>query len=327
MFKNFKKKLSSIISNSNSNFENEEPKEEKAKKNIFKKIVSKITKKKIDENDFEKIWENIEIYLFEINISYKIVMLLKDKLKLEIIGKEFSRTNLEKKFLELLNKETTNFLKKRESNFLEQFKIIKKADENGLVKILVLGVNGVGKTTTIAKIINYLKNNNLTCCVSASDTFRAAAIEQLEFHCDKLNVKIIKHQKNSDPASVAFDGVEYAKSKKLDCVIIDTAGRQPNNSNLIKELEKIKRVSKSQMTIFVGDSNSGNDMLNQIESFNKILKINGVILTKIDTDNKPGSIINVAYDLDSPIYFLGIGQEYKDLEIFNSKKITQILFS
>ena len=162
--------------------------------------------------------------------------------------------------------------------------------------------------------------------VAAADTFRAAAVEQLSEHSKKLDFKLIQHKGGSDPAAVAFDAIEHAKAKKLDIVLIDTAGRMPNNTNLMSELQKIKRISNSQMTIFIGDSISGNDLIEQIELFDKAIKIDGIILTKVDTDEKPGSIVTTAYSIEKPIYFLGTGQTYDDLIEFDSIVIAKKLF-
>ena len=192
---------------------------------------------------------------------------------------------------------------------------------------MILGVNGTGKTTTIAKIVNLFQKKELSVVVAAADTFRAAAVEQLDEHSKKLNFKLIKHKGGSDPAAVAFDAIEHAEAKKLNVVLIDTAGRMPNNSNLMIELQKIKRVSKSNLAIFVGDSISGNDLIDQINLFDKGVEIDGVMLTKVDTDEKPGSIVTTAYSIDKPIFYLGIGQRYNDLLKFNAKEIAHKLFS
>ena len=322
MFDKLKKKFSDVFSKATSD-KVVEKKEEK-KPNTLKKALSGVLKKKISENDFEEIWYEIEVFLYEINVAHKIVDLIKKKLKEEIIDSVFSRISLQKKFLEILKKEAYDVLKKREKDFLKDFLEIKK--KNGVVKILILGINGSGKTTTISKLIKFFQKNNLSLCVSASDTFRAAAIEQLERHCDKLKVRLIKHRQGSDPSAVAYDSVEHAKSKNLDCVIIDTAGRIPNNENLANELKKIDRVIKPDFKLFVVDSNSGNDIIEQLDMFDNIINLDGVILTKVDTDEKPGSIISVSYETTKPIYFIGIGQNLEDLKSFNSKEISDKLF-
>ena len=316
------------IKNENKNIEslsvNEEKEIEKNDDNILSKTFKKIKNKKISEEDFEKIWIELEIFLLEINVAFEIVEKIKKRLKEELIGNSFNRFNLNKKIKNVLFEEVKKVLILREENFMEKLREIKSKNE--IVKILVLGVNGTGKTTTIAKFVNYLQKKKLSVVVAAADTFRAAAVEQLDEHSKKLNFKLIKHKNGSDPASVAFDAIEHARAKKIDVVLIDTAGRMPNNSNLMQELQKINRVSKSNLVIFVGDSISGNDLIEQINLFNSGVEIDGVILTKVDTDERPGSIITTAFSIEKPIYFLGVGQKYEDLIEFNAEKIAKNLF-
>lgn len=312
----------------NKKIESEELKEEvivEEKKGIFRKTADKLKSKKINEDDFSKIWIELEIFLLEINIAFEIVEKIESKLREELIGNNFNRFKLSEKIREVLTSQVEDVLVSREADFLEKVQEIKESGE--VVKILVLGVNGTGKTTSIAKIINYLKKNNLSVVVAASDTFRAAAIEQLAEHCEKLKTKLISHKGGSDPAAVAFDAVEHCQAKKVDVLLIDTAGRMPNNSNLMMELQKVKRVSKSQFAIFIGDSIAGNDLIDQIELFDKGVEIDGIILTKVDTDEKPGSIVTTAYAIEKPIYFLGVGQTYDDLIKFDAKEIAEKLFS
>lgn len=301
-----------------------EDKEEK-KTGFFGKAVNIIKKKKITEDDFNGIWLELEIFLLEINIAYEIVEKIESKLKDKLIDNSYSRFGLSNAIKEVLVEEIQAVLESREADFIKQIKTHNQLEE-GPVKVLVLGVNGTGKTTTIAKVVKNLRDNNLTCVVAAADTFRAAAVEQLDEHSKKLDFKLIKHKDGSDPAAVAYDAIEHAKAKKIDVVLIDTAGRMPNNSNLMLELQKIKKVSKSQMAVFVGDSISGNDLIDQINLFDKGVTIDGVILTKVDTDEKPGSIVTTAYSIEKPIYFLGVGQTYEDLVKFDSKEIAEKLF-
>ncbi len=329
MFLNLKKKLKNAFTSGLDKAQINEPEkeenEEKPLKKSFLKKVGSISKKKITKQDFEKIWFELEIFLLEINIAYVIVEKIGKKLKETILGEEFSRFSLQKEIQKVLKKETTNVLKQREEDFLDKLNEIK--DKNGFIKIIILGVNGAGKTTTIAKIISYLKKHNFSSVVSASDTFRAAAIEQLEGHCKKLNVKLVKHKFGSDPSAVAYDTIEHAKANNIDVVLIDTAGRMPNNSNLMNELKKVKKVTDSDINLFIGDSACGNDLIEQINLFNKLVPIDGVILTKVDTDEKPGSIVSTAYAIKKPIYFLGIGQGYEDLIKFEANLISDKLFT
>ncbi|MBL7056474.1 signal recognition particle-docking protein FtsY, partial [Candidatus Woesearchaeota archaeon] len=182
---------------------------------------------------------------------------------------------------------------------------------------------GSGKTTSIAKVANMLKNNKFSCVLAASDTFRAASIEQLEYHGKQLGIKVIKHDYQSDPAAVAFDAIKHAKAKEIDVVLIDTAGRLHSNSNLIEEMKKIIRISKPDLKIFVGESITGNDCIEQAKAFNDAVGIDGIILTKADVDEKGGAAISVSYVTKSPIMYFGVGQEYIDLKEFDSNMVVE----
>lgn len=183
--------------------------------------------------------------------------------------------------------------------------------------IVFLGVNGTGKTTTMAKIAHYLKKHNFSTVAAAADTFRAGAIEQLSYHMVNVDIKVIKHEYKSDPASVAYDAIEHAKAKGINVVLVDTAGRQVSDKNLMKELEKIVRVSEPDLIIFVGDSLAGNDALFQAKEFKKNIGIDANILTKLDADAKGGAALSISFETKKPIIFVGVGQEYDDLEKFD----------
>lgn len=297
---------------------------EEAEGGFFSKAIGAVKKKKITEDDYDKIWMDLEIFLLEINVAFEIVERIGKKLHLALIGNSFDRFALSKKVREVMVLEVEGVLGAREAGFIDEVQKHKESDEP--LRIMVLGVNGTGKTTSIGKVIRYLQKHDLSVVVAAADTFRAAAVDQIAKHCENLGVKCIQHQQGGDPAAVAFDAVEHAKAKGIDVVLIDTAGRMPNNSNLMLELQKIKRVSKSQMALFIGDSISGNDLIDQISLFDKGVEINGVALTKVDTDERPGSIVTTAYSIDKPIYFLGVGQGYDDLIEFNAKEIAEKLF-
>ncbi len=183
--------------------------------------------------------------------------------------------------------------------------------------ILFLGINGTGKTTTVAKLANYLKANNKRVVVAASDTFRAGAIEQLSILCERIGVHLIKHDAGSDPASVAFDAVEHANARNLDFVLIDSAGRMQTNKNLLEEMKKMKRVAKPDLTVLVLDAMIGQDAVHQAQTFNKETPFDAVILTKLDTDARGGAILTISDQLKKPILFVGIGQEMEDLQPFD----------
>jgi len=186
-------------------------------------------------------------------------------------------------------------------------------------------VNGSGKTTTIAKLVKLLKDKGLSSVIAASDTFRAAAIHQLDEHGEKLGVKVIKHDYGSDPAAVAFDARKYAEAKKIDVVLVDTAGRLHSNVNLMDEVGKIIRVVKPNLKVFVGESITGNDCVEQSKKFNETVGIDSIILTKADVDERGGSAISISYITGKPIIYLGVGQKYDDLRSFDEKEIVKSL--
>ncbi len=193
------------------------------------------------------------------------------------------------------------------------------------VKILFLGPNGAGKTTTIAKLAYNLKTQGRSLVLAASDTFRAAAIEQLEIHARKIGVPIIKSKYGADPASVAFDAIAHARSNGIQLVLIDSAGRQETNKSLISEIEKIVRVCKPDITIFIGESTAGNVISEQIGEFGKHVHIDGIILTKLDCDAKGGSALSIAKVTGVPILFFGTGESYDALMPYSSEFIVNAI--
>lgn len=183
--------------------------------------------------------------------------------------------------------------------------------------ILFLGVNGTGKTTTIAKFAHLLQKRDFSVVLVAGDTFRAGAIEQLTEHANELGVKLIKHQKGADSAAVVYDAIQHAKSKGLDAVLVDTAGRMQTNQNLMDELRKICRVNDPDFRIFVGDALTGNDAVDQARDFHEAVGVDGVILTKLDSDAKGGSALSIANEIKRPIVYVGVGQSFDDLMEFD----------
>ena len=193
--------------------------------------------------------------------------------------------------------------------------------------ILFVGVNGTGKTTTIAKIAGWLRSQGFGVVIAASDTFRAGAIEQLLVHGERLGIKVVRQQEGSDPAAVAFDAVQHAKARKLEVVLVDTAGRQHTNENLLAEAKKIRRVVQPQLTVFVGDALSGNDAVEQARLFTESLGVDALILTKLDADVKGGAALSAVHATGKPILFVGVGQGYSDLQPFDPEWMVARLFS
>lgn len=290
----------------------EEPQPEKKTKNKFSLFRKELTKEK-----FEEIFEELELILLQNNVAYEVVEKIKDSLKNQLVG-ENTKTNI--------NEALENSIKEiliDSPDFIEKLK--EKLKEKSPIVILFAGINGSGKTTTIAKVANLLQKNKFKICLAAADTFRAAAIQQLEEHAKKLKAPLIKKDYGSDPASVGFDAINYAKKNKIDIVLIDTAGRMQNRDSLMREMEKISRVNQPDIKFFIGESITGNDATEQAKAFNDTIGLDGIILSKADVDEKGGTAISVSHVTQKPIYFLGVGQEYKDLEKFSKEKIIKQL--
>jgi fused signal recognition particle receptor len=198
--------------------------------------------------------------------------------------------------------------------------------------ILTLGVNGVGKTTTIGKIASKLVSDGHPVILAAADTFRAAAIEQLEIWADRSGSQIVKHQSGSDPAAVAFDAVEAARARNIDCVIIDTAGRLHTKSPLMEELKKVKRVVSKAMhdapheTLLVVDATTGQNALRQAQMFNEAVGVTAIVLTKLDGTAKGGIVIAIKKELNLPVRLVGVGEGIDDLIDFDPEQFVDALF-
>ena len=292
---------------------------------IFKKISEGL--KKTSKNFttgisdiFNKSKPSNEIIqdLEDFMISSDIGLPLTEKIIENVRNKKFSDEQLnEKNFLEILKSEMLEILKPVEKNIFDK--------STNLETIIVCGVNGTGKTTTIGKLCKILKNNNSKVIVGAADTFRAAAIDQLENWCQKNLIDIEKSDPGTDPAAVAFKTLEKAKQNNYDYCIIDTAGRLHNKKNLMDEFSKIIRVIKKidsdapQKTIIVLDATTGQNALNQIEEFNKICKLSGLIMTKLDGTAKGGVLLSITEKYKLPIFAIGVGEQEDDLQPFNAE--------
>jgi fused signal recognition particle receptor len=275
----------------------------------------------IDDKKLDDFLWDLEIGLLESDVAYSVIDSIKKDVKQEIKRVPFDKGKAGDLIETVLKNAIDHVLKSNNFDFDGFIEEQKKP-----VVIMFVGVNGTGKTLSIAKIAFQLQKVGKTCVMAAGDTFRAGAIEQLTIHADKLGVKIVKHGPGSDPAAVAFDAIEHAKAKHKDVVLLDTAGRMQTNSNLMDEMAKIKRVAKPDMIIFVGDALSGNDAVEQAKRFNEVVGIDGVILTKVDADAKGGSSLSIAYTIGKPLLFIGIGQNYEDHIPFNPEWMVQHIF-
>jgi len=296
---------------------------EEEHKGFFTKITETFTKIQITEEKFEELFWDLEVILLENNVAVEVIDKIKRDLKKELISGKVSRKGVEDLIMSTLKQSITELFDVEKIDLIEKIKE-KRATNNPYI-ITIIGVNGSGKTTSIAKLTHKFQKEGFSVVLAASDTFRAAAIQQLEEHANKLNVKIVKHDYNSDPAAVAFDAIKYAQARNIDVVIIDTAGRLHSNTNLMRELEKVIRVCKPDIKIFVGESITGNDCVEQAKEFDKAVGIDAIILAKADVDDKGGAAISVSYILQRPILYLGTGQTYDDLKEFDPKIIIESL--
>jgi fused signal recognition particle receptor len=296
--------------------EKEEIKDDKEEKSFFKKLAEKITTKTIDEEKFEKLFSDLELVLLENNVALEVIDKIREDLKVDLVNVPI-KGKINDLILKSLKESLEFVLKESSFDLINEI----KNKQNKPYIIVFVGINGSGKTTTIAKLANLLIKNNLKCCLVAADTFRAASIQQLEEHANNLKVKLIKHDYNADPSAVGFDGVKYAKAHNLDAVLIDTAGRQHSNKNLMEEMKKIIKVVKPDLKVFIGESITGNDCIEQIKEFNNSITIDSIILSKLDVDEKGGTAISISYISGKPILYAGIGQKYDDLEKFDKNKI------
>ncbi len=295
----------------------------KVKEDVGDSLLTEGIGKKINEKRLDELLDEFELSLLEADVAYDVAESIRSELKKNLENKKIKVGVDLDSALDTIFKETLkNIMNVPSMDLLE---IIKNSQKPYV--IMFLGINGSGKTTTIAKIAKLLQDNGFSVVIAASDTFRAGAIEQLEYHAKNLGATFIKHQPGSDPASVAFDAIAHAKSKGKHVVLIDTAGRMQTNRNLMEEMKKIKRVAKPNLTIFVGDSLYGNDIINQAKTFDSEVGFDAIILCKIDADAKGGSAISLAYELKKPIIYLTTGQGYDDIVKFSPDYIIEKIFS
>ncbi len=268
----------------------------------------------IREEHIDEALDDLELSLLQADVALEVVERLRDVLKEKLVGQKVSgrrgiENAIKNALVEILNVPVPEIVPPREKPFV----------------VLFVGPNGVGKTTTIAKIAYLLSKEGYRSVIAAADTFRAGSIEQTEVWAKRVGARVVKHDYGADPAAVAFDAVKSAKARSDDYVLIDTAGRQETNENLMEQLKKIKRVVKPQLTVFVGEAITGNALLEQIRRFDDELGVDAVILTKLDADTRGGSAFTATVGAGKPILFVGLGESPDDLKAFDPEEIVETI--
>ncbi|HEV2316788.1 MAG TPA: signal recognition particle-docking protein FtsY [Thermoplasmata archaeon] len=280
--------------------------------------------KKIGETTLDDALDDLEIVLLQSDVALPVVERIRRDLRRELADKKLKigtdaeeaiRASFERSVRSILTKPTLDLPHRIRTHTTKPY------------TVLFVGVNGTGKTTTVAKLAHWLGGQKFGVVIAAGDTFRAGAIEQLLVHGERIGIKVVRQSEGSDPAAVAFDAVQHAKAKSLDVVLIDTAGRQHTNINLIEEAKKIRRVVHPDLTIFVGDALTGNDVVEQARLFQKELGVDGLILNKLDADVKGGAALSATFVTGKPILFVGTGQGYDDFRRFEPEWMVSRLFA
>ncbi len=299
---------------------------EKLRKGL-KGIVSKISNSGFTDKDLEPLLWDLQLQLIGSDVSVEVAERVCIEMKERLMGTDAPRFGNKSDVVRTALRESLEAVMDG-NNKLDIFEKISQSKKDGEpFSIMFVGINGTGKTTTIAKLTHKLQEAGFSVVLASGDTYRAGAIEQLEEHGRRLGVRVIKHKYGSDAAAVGFDAVEHARAQGIDVVLIDTAGRMQTNRNLMDELQKVKRVVDPSFTIMVLDSLVGNDATDQAMSFNGHIGFDAAILTKVDADAKGGSSLSVSYLTGKPVLYVGVGQEYDDLEPFDAKWFAEKLLA
>jgi len=289
-------------------------------------VVSAVKEDTLSEKDVENLVSDLYLDLVESDVAVDVADAVIEELKRRLVGVKVPRFGereavIKKAVFDSLLGVLNDV---PDVDFYEDGK--RTLENTRPVTVMFLGPNGYGKTTTLAKLAFQLQERGFRVVAAAADTFRAGAREQLEEHGRRVGFRVIGGPYGSDPAAVAYDAVQHAKSKGYHFVLIDTAGRMHTDANLMEELRKIQRVVEPQYSVFVFDAQLGNEALEIAKYYSKYVKIDGMIATKVDAYPKGGSILTFIYTLKRPVYFLGVGQTYRDLVNFSkSEYVSQLL--
>ena len=288
-------------------------------------LINKVTTAELKAEKLQPILEELKLSLVENDVAFPVAEKICEELASRLEGRQIKRLEDKRKIV----KEALQQILLEILNTGEKIDLLKMAEEKRRkgepLVIVFVGINGTGKTTTIAKIAKMFSKNGYSVVLACSDTYRAGSIEQLGEHAKRLGVRMIKHTYGADPAAVAYDAINYAKAHGINVVLIDTAGRIQTDRNLMNELAKIKRVINPDLTILTVDALTGNDAVMQAEEFDKAVGIDGTILTKVDADVKGGSALSVTHVTGKPVIYIGTGQTYDDLEVFNPQMFVDMI--
>lgn len=297
-------------------------------KRAFSNAAKSISQRELSEKELDESLFDLNIALLESDVSQEVVDDLSKQIKDNLVGMKLQKNETTEQIIASTLKDNfSKILAKAGSVDLITAINAKKQRKGGPFKIVFLGINGTGKTTTVAKVANLLKKSGFSIVIAAADTHRAGAIEQITSHAEKLSIKVISQRYGADPSAVSRDALEYASKHYIDVVLIDTAGRMQTAKNLMDEIGKIVKVIKPDIKLFVGDSLSGNDTINQAREFFSYTEFDGAILTKTDADAKGGSAISISYITSKPIIYLGVGQGYDDIIRFNRERFVETIFN
>lgn len=291
----------------------------KTRENFVSKVNALVTSRKEIDDEF---YEELEEILIQSDVGVETTLKLVERIK--SVAKD-RRVQTGDEVKEIIREEISNILSGQDQSF--------NLLEDELTVVMVVGVNGAGKTTTIGKLAGHFKGEGKRVVLAAGDTFRAAAIEQLEIWAERSDVELVKHREGSDPAAVAFDGLKAAQARKADLLFIDTAGRLQNKKNLMDELNKIFRVLQKEIPnapheiLLVVDATTGQNALSQAQVFKEAANVSGIVLTKLDGTAKGGVVVAVADQMEIPVKFVGVGEGIDDLKPFNATDFVEALFA
>jgi fused signal recognition particle receptor len=284
----------------------------------LKGIVDRISSAGLSEKDLDPVLWDLQLHLIGSDVSVEVAERVCAELKQRLLGSDAPRFGDRSKLVRDALRQSIEAVLSGQGS-LDLLKVAADHKKRGEpLSVMFVGINGTGKTTTIAKVARLLMDHGYSVVLASGDTYRAGAIEQLEEHGRRLGVRVIRHKYGSDSAAVGFDAVQHAKAQGVDVVLIDTAGRMQTNRNLMDELQKVKRVVKPSLTIMILDSLIGNDATEQAMTFNKAVGFDAAILTKVDADAKGGSSLSVSYITGKPVIYVGVGQGYGDLQPFDA---------